>query len=128
MSDASAIPRSWSGPGIIQSFIALPETSKLKQETLEKWFDEVYVPALIETGAVKSAWRFKAANPEYDKQHMVIYKCPDLALVKAGKLESVPRTSDLFPTEEPVDVLIDSESRILSFVQLYETAKQSEGS
>lgn len=125
MSDGNATPPSWSGSGIIQSFFTLPASSELSQETLEEWLDEVYLNALIDTGAVTSAWRFKAANPEYGKQNLLIYKVPDLA--QAGKIRSVPRTSEKFPSGEPVDTFVESESRILSLVQLCETTKHPEG-
>ncbi|KAF2872533.1 hypothetical protein BDV95DRAFT_606135 [Massariosphaeria phaeospora] len=126
MSDANTTPPSWSGPGIIQNFIGLPESPKISQETLETWFDEVYVPALVKTGVVQSAWRFRAASPENGKQHMTIYKIPDLAQVAAGKLTHIPRTSNMFPSRAPVDDFVDLDSRVFSLVQLYETTKQPE--
>lgn len=127
MSDSVSKPQSWSGPGIMVSFISLKKDSQLSRETLEKWFDDVYVPAVLGTGIVKSAWKWEAAGPDYDKQHMVIYKVPDLAGAQSGKLKEVPRTSELFPTDGPVDDFIDFESRIFSLAQLYETSKQPEG-
>ncbi|KAF2266677.1 hypothetical protein CC78DRAFT_566739 [Lojkania enalia] len=126
MSDATGAPPAWSGPGIIQSFLTIPKTPDLSEEVLLKWFDEVYVPGLLATGVVTSSWRFKAANPDYSKQYMLIHKVPDLALVQAGKLENVPRISPSFPTDEPVDKFIKAESKILSLVELYETRKQPE--
>jgi hypothetical protein len=125
--NTSAASLAWSGPGIIQSFITIPEDSKLSEETLEKWLDNVYVPALIETGVVKSAWRYKAANPHSDKPLMSIYKIPELRDVQAGKLQDIKRTSDLFPTDKPLEDFVISESRILGLEQLYETTKQPEG-
>ena len=125
--NTSAALLAWSGPGIIQSFITVPEDSKLSEETLEKWLDNVYVPALIETGVVKSAWRYKAANPHSDKPLMSIYKIPELRDVQAGKLQDIKRTSDLFPTDRPLEDFVISESRILGLEELYETTKQPEG-
>jgi hypothetical protein len=125
--DTNAEPLAWSGPGIIQSFITIPESSKLSKETLEKWLDNVYVPALIESGVVKSAWHFKAANPHSDKPLMSIYKIPELRDVQAGKVQDIKRTSDLFPTDGPLEDFVVYESRILGLEQLYETTKQSEG-
>ncbi|KAF2653397.1 hypothetical protein K491DRAFT_694800 [Lophiostoma macrostomum CBS 122681] len=126
MSDASTNPPSWSGPGVVQTFITIPPSSQLDQETLSKWLDEVYLPAVIDTGVVKSAWRFKAANPDHGKQNLVFLKVPDLAPVQAGKLQAISRTSDMFPSSESIDAFVESESGIFSFVQLYETTKQPE--
>ncbi|KAF2642263.1 hypothetical protein P280DRAFT_262017 [Massarina eburnea CBS 473.64] len=118
----------WSGPGIMQSFISLKPGTKLSQETLEKWFEEEYIPAILDTGIVTSAVTWKAADPEYKHQGMVIYKVPDLTPVKEGKLkdDAVSRKSSLFPTDGPVDDFIEFESRILSLNQYFEVEKQPE--
>lgn len=118
-------PQPWSGPGVIFTFFKVPESSKVSQHAIEKWFDEEYVPKLLETGVVKSGWLYKAANPEYDKQHLLIYKVSDFA--QAGKLKEVPRTSEKGLFDGDVHSHIEFESRIYSFVQLYETSKQDEG-
>ena len=122
----TSIPE-WSGPGILQAFMTLAPSSALTQKTLEKWLDEIYVPALVNTGTVKSAWRYDAANPNNDKPLMLIYKVPNLRDVQAGKLQEVRRTSELFPTDEPLEAFIVSDLRILQFEQLYEMEKQPEG-
>jgi hypothetical protein len=116
-----------SGPGVVVTALTIPPTSKLSQETLSKWLDEIYLPAVIDTGVVRSAWRFKAANPDHGKQNLVFLKIPDLAPVQTGKLQAVSRTSDTFPSSEPIDAFVDSESRIFSFQELFETEKQPEG-
>jgi hypothetical protein len=125
--NTSATPPAWSGPGIIQNFITIPASSKLSEETLKKWLDEVYIPALIESGVVKSAWRYKAAKSHSEWPLMTIYKIPELQNVQDGKLQDIKRTSKLFPTSGPLEDFVTSESRILSFEQLYETTKQPEG-
>ncbi|KAF2692206.1 hypothetical protein K458DRAFT_354521 [Lentithecium fluviatile CBS 122367] len=119
-------PKQWSGPGIMQSYFKLKPGSKLSQETLEKWWQEEYLPKVVDTGIVKSAWTWNAVNPDYERQHMVIYKVPDLAPVQSDMLKKIPRTSDMFPTDGPVDDFIQFESRIFELVQLYETGKQPE--
>jgi hypothetical protein len=125
--DANAKP--WTGPGIMVSFAKLKKNSKLSQETLDKWWKEVYLPKILETGLVESEWTWKAADPNYKHQQMILYKMRDLAPVQAGglKADKIPRTSDMFPTDGPVDDFVDYESRIYSLVQLYETEKQPKG-
>jgi hypothetical protein len=123
----SAAKATRSGPGIIQGFFILRAESKLTQETLEKWFDEEYIPAMLGTGVIRAAQRYKAANPEYAKQNMVVYELADLASAKDGKLEKVPRVSSLFPTSDPVDSFVESEARILSMVEEYKTKEHVEG-
>jgi hypothetical protein len=126
MSDAAA-PPAWSGPGLLQTFFILPHGSQLPHETLEKWLDETYIPEIIGTGVVQSAWRFKAADSAYEKQHMILYKIPDLAQVKAGKLQEVPKTSDKFPNGGSVLDYSVALSIIFSFVELYPPTNRDEG-
>ncbi|KAF2184359.1 hypothetical protein K469DRAFT_580245, partial [Zopfia rhizophila CBS 207.26] len=121
-------PTVWSGPGIIVNLVRIPETSKITRGTLEKWFDDVYVPDLVATGVVTSAWRFKAANPDDAKQSMAIYKVLDLAPVQTGKLQTVKKTSETFPTDSHVDEFVESDSRMFSLVQLFQRERQPEDS
>jgi hypothetical protein len=123
----SATKANWSGPGIIQGFFTLPPDSKLTQETLEKWLDDEYNPAMLETKVVKAAHRFKAANPDYGKRNMVVYELDDLASAKSGELQEVSRVSSLFPSKEPVDSFVESEARILSLIEEYKKEEHPKG-
>ncbi|KAF2013827.1 hypothetical protein BU24DRAFT_424860 [Aaosphaeria arxii CBS 175.79] len=126
MSSASGSPPQLSGPGILQTFVSIPQSSQLAEDTLLQFLDNVYTPALIETGVVESVRRYKAANPAYDKQHMIVYNVPDLAPLLAGKLQKVPRTSETFPTNGPVEDFVEFESRIFSLAQVYQTVEHPE--
>ncbi|KAF1849863.1 uncharacterized protein K460DRAFT_274033 [Cucurbitaria berberidis CBS 394.84] len=121
-------PKPWSGPGVFLNFFKLNDSSKISLDTLEKWFDEEYVPELLATGAIKFAWLYKAANPSYDKQHLAVYKVSDLALVQAGKVQEIPRSSKNGLFDGDVDASIEFDTRIFSFVQKFETSKQDEDS
>jgi hypothetical protein len=120
-------PKAWSGPGAILSFFKLREPAKISPKTLEDWFDQEFVPALLATGAVSAAWQYQAANEGYDKQQVILYKVPDLALIQAGKFQSVPRTSKQSLFEGPVDDYIEVDTRVYSFAQLYETSRRDAG-
>jgi hypothetical protein len=117
----------WSGPGVIVSFFKLRDTATLSEKTLEDWFAREYVPALVAAGVIKKAWLYQAANADYDKQNIILYKVRDLALVQAGKIQEIPRTSKLSLFEGSVDDHIEVDTRIYSFVELYETSKHDEG-
>ncbi|KAH7125357.1 hypothetical protein B0J11DRAFT_528234 [Dendryphion nanum] len=117
---------SWSGPGLMQLAFSIPSTSKLSQETFDTWLNEVYLPALIDSGVVLSAWRYRAANLDYPKQHIALLKIGDLAPVQDGAIQKISRTSDKFPTNGPVEEFVDSESKIFALDQLFETERQPE--
>ncbi|KAF1960274.1 hypothetical protein CC80DRAFT_501525 [Byssothecium circinans] len=117
-----ATPPSWTGPGLMQSFMALTPSSELTQSVLDTWFETVYIPAILQTGIVSSASTWKVVNPAYKNQFMVLYTVPDLTPVKEGKLkeEAVSQKSDLFPGGRSVDEFIGFESRILKEVERFE--------
>ncbi|KAH7401598.1 hypothetical protein BKA66DRAFT_436714 [Pyrenochaeta sp. MPI-SDFR-AT-0127] len=117
---------SWSGPGVILSFVRLHRSARITEEAGQIWFHEEYVPRLLASGVVSHASHYKAANPDYDKQQLAVYKVPDLALVHAGKLTTIARNSDRGLFDGDVDDVMDFESRIYSLGQLYETSKQTE--
>ncbi|KAH7084952.1 hypothetical protein BKA63DRAFT_528813 [Paraphoma chrysanthemicola] len=118
--------QSWSGSGVILSFFKLRESSKVSEEALYTWFSEEFAPALLATGAVKSATLYKAANPNYDKQQLLLYNVSDLAAIQAGRLSDIARSSKLSLFEGSIDDHVEFEWRIYSFAQLYENAVQSE--
>lgn len=119
--------KAWSGPGAILSFFKLREPARISPKTLEDWFDQEFVPALLESGAVSAAWQYQAANEGYDKQQVILYKVPDLGLIQAGKFQIVPRTSKQSLFEGPVDDYIEVDTRVYSFAQLYETSRRDAG-
>jgi len=121
---ANNFTQAWSGPGIMQSFVNIKHHTGITEDTLEQWFDDVYVPNVLQTGIVKSASRWKAADTAYDKQWMILYEVDDLGLVQSGGLKKVPRTSTMFPTDGPVDNFIELESRVLSLEQNYGSARE----
>ncbi|KAF2035553.1 hypothetical protein EK21DRAFT_53970 [Setomelanomma holmii] len=119
--------KTWSGSGVILSFFKLRNTAEISLETIEIWFNEEYFPALLGTGAITSAVLYKAANPSYDKQYLLVYDVPDLSSV-AGKIQLVERSSKQSLFKGIVDDYVDNERRIYTFLQLYETKQHDEDS
>lgn len=118
----------------MQLFVKLRANSNLSQEILEKWFNEVYLPAVLNTGIVKAITSWKAANPNYERPWMIVFEIGDLSLVQHGnrnlrgsELHQISRTSEMFPSSGPVDDFVDFETRILKQIQLYGSSGNSAG-
>ncbi len=124
-----ADPQTWSGSGLILTYVDILDTSKLTTEAFDEWWIVEVVPKLVDTGAITWSWAYKAANPNNEKQRVYIYKVSDLAQVHAGVLMKIPRISEkgYFEGDLEADQLTNYESRIYSFEQLYETSKNEEG-
>ena len=61
------------------------------------------------------------------KQDIILLTVDDLGPIKDRKIETIPRTSERFPTGGPVEEFVDSETKIYALDQLYEFKKQPEG-
>ncbi|PVH94636.1 hypothetical protein DM02DRAFT_602184 [Periconia macrospinosa] len=103
----------WSGAGIVQGFFSPKAGSELMQETLDEWFKEISVPSIVKENVVTLASTWKAANPAYPKQNMILYEMPDLAPMRE-RLENYPTRAD---------GNLETEFRILALEQYYETEK-----
>ncbi|KAF2833640.1 hypothetical protein CC86DRAFT_415536 [Ophiobolus disseminans] len=115
-----------SGPGIVLGFFQIRDSSKASQHTLESCFDQELVPKLLETEGVTGAWLYKAANPAYNKQQILVYKLSDLASIQAKDLQRLAKTSKHSHLNGSVDDHVEFDSRSYSFVQLYEISEHSE--
>ncbi|OCL14285.1 hypothetical protein AOQ84DRAFT_281396 [Glonium stellatum] len=115
---------SLSGPGIIFIFFRLRDSSQASQAIIEKWYDEVHIPAMVASGGIPLAWRWKAANPDYEKPNLVIYKLPDLAFLQSDEYRSANKKSETVPDVGPIGQLVEIETRLYQMVQLFETEKQ----
>ena len=116
-----------SGPGIILSFLHLVPSSQLSFSTLQQWLHEDYIPALRSTNAITSAWLYQAANPTYNKQHLIVYQVPDISALQTPKLTSVPRTSKDNLFEGSIDQHVTFDTRVYSSVQRYQLEDHGEG-
>jgi len=118
---------SHAGPGTILSFLKLRDPSDASQKALESRLEQKLVPKLLKSGGVKGAWLYKAANPAYDKQYVVVYQLSDLASTESQKPGELARASKLSPDDESIDDLVEVDARMYSVVQTYETSKHGDG-
>lgn len=107
------------GPGLVVVFGTVPKDSPVSEETVTEWIDEEYIPRLLATHVIKSAGRFKAANPHFSRQIMIIYEVTDLSMLNDPKVKNVPRSGKRFPTDEPVETWVPFEMRVYSYVQIF---------
>jgi hypothetical protein len=115
------------GPGTILSFLKLQDPSDASQKALDSRLEQKIVPELLKSDGVKSAWLYKAANPTYDKQYVVVYQLSNLASIEHAGSGDLEKASRLSPDHEPLDELVEVDARVYSMVQAYETTKHGDG-
>lgn len=130
--DRSGADRRWTGRGVVQVLATLRDGSQLSQSTFERWLHEVYLPEVLNSGVTNAITSWKAASPNYERPWMILMEVRDLELLHqrhtaGGAFHSIPRTSDQFPTDGPVDEFVDFESRILSEIQVFGSNKTGLG-
>ena len=87
----------------------------------------MHIPGMVASSGIRSAWRWQAANPDYEKLNLVIYKVPDLAFLQSDEYKSTRKKSDTLPDAGLIDQFVESEIRHYQLVQLFEMEKQPEG-
>lgn len=123
MSNETTKPQ-WSGPGVVQTFVSLKGGSSHSQAELEKWIEEVYVPAILAAGAGATVSTFKAADPAYGKQHMILCEIPDLTRIKEQEtVEKKLLGKELDASEGSVGGDLEVGARILAMEEHFETEK-----
>ena len=113
------------GPGIWVSLSKITDDS-LSDELFNKWYNEVHVRDVLNTGLITKAYRFKNKNPKADRPYLAIYICPDMSVLGGEKMKSIPMTSDLLPAGKSCHDLASFDTRFYSTTQeiLKEEIKQ----
>lgn len=123
MSNGTTKPQ-WSGPGVVQIFVSLKEGSSHSQAELEKWIEEVYISKILTAGVGATVSTFKAADPAYGKQHMILCEIPDLTRIKEQEIvEKKLLGKDLDVSEGSVGGDLEIGARILAMEEQFETEK-----
>jgi hypothetical protein len=113
--------------GIILIFFKIKHLSSISEEVFEDWLNEEYVPALASTAGIETAWLYTAANPDYDKQQVVVCRASELSVVRVERLVDLTKNGEPLLLSQSFDDLIEPDLRIYSFVQLFETSTHTEG-
>ncbi|KAH8675716.1 hypothetical protein BX600DRAFT_507931 [Xylariales sp. PMI_506] len=108
-----------SGPGIlyVESKISDP---RLDEKTYVDWYENEHIPEVIGTSGIKSARRFKTADPNVDKPFLAIYTLGDLAFLKSDEFRKVNFKSDKLPGSGIIYDLADFDVRYDSLIQVYD--------
>lgn len=124
-SSSTQTMQSLTGPGLFLTFYSIPSSSPLTPSTLSSWLTSDYIPTAQAVGAISSATLYRAANPSYPKQNLVVYRIPDLKAIAEGKMASIPRLSregawqgDLYEGGN-----VEWESRIFRVTQVFDAGK-----
>lgn len=105
-----------SGPGIFASLSKITDDS-LSDETFNKWYSQVHIPDVIETGVITKAYRYRSKNPNAERPYLAIYTCPDMTVIGGEKMKGIPMTSDLFPDGKSCHDLASFDTRFYSTTQ-----------
>ena len=87
----------------------------------------MHIPGIVASSGIRSAWRWQAANPDYEKSNLVIYKLPDLAFLQSDEYKGAKEKIDTLPDADLIGQFVESETRLYQLVQLFETEEQPEG-
>ncbi len=65
--------------------------SNLDNETWQKWYQEVHIPDILNTGSVDRALLYRAASDDNPKQWLAVYDCYDLDFMQPDRFKNIPQ-------------------------------------
>jgi hypothetical protein len=105
-----------SGPGIFASLSKITDDS-LSDDVFNKWYNEVHIPDVIETGCITKAYRYRNKNPNAERPYLAIYTCPDMSVIAGEKMKGIPMTSDVLPGRKSCHDVASFDTRFYSTTQ-----------
>ena len=111
---------SFRGPGIIYITSRLI-SPLLSPETFNTWYVTVHIPDLLATGAVSSAYRFKALKPTSDAPYLTIYVLPDMGALQKeeAKFKAIPMTHASLSDGGPIQKFAEFDTRYYQLIQSF---------
>jgi hypothetical protein len=84
-------------PGFIYA-LTNPTHPDLNHERFNKWYDEVHVPDVVNSGMAELALRYKNLNPDAKYQYLAVYRIPDLGfMADPEKMKAIRTNHELLP-------------------------------
>jgi hypothetical protein len=106
-----------SGPGIFLSLSKITDKN-LSDDVFNRWYNEVHIRDVLNTGCITKAYRFKDKNPNAERPYAALYVCPDMSCIGGEKMKSIPMTSDMLPGGKNCHGLASFDTRFYSTTQV----------
>jgi hypothetical protein len=101
----------------------------LSDETYNKWYDEVHLGDVINTGLVDLALRYKNVNADSKYPYLAIYRVPDFEALQSSegmaKLMAIPRTHESLPDGKDLDELLETERGSAERIEVYDKSQSA---
>ena len=65
-------------PGLIWCNSKVTKPDELNRDSFCRWYSSVHIPDVLETGAVREAYRYLAIDPNEEMFHMTLYYVDDV--------------------------------------------------
>jgi hypothetical protein len=106
-----------SGPGIFLSLSKITNHELLSDDLFNKWYNEVHLPDVCATGAIKKAYRFRNKNPDAERPYVAVYICPDMSIIAGDKVKGIPMHSNILPQGKSIHELANFDTRFYKSMQ-----------
>ncbi|KAM0276540.1 hypothetical protein ACHAQH_006641 [Verticillium albo-atrum] len=115
------------GRGIlyVNSKIARPDL--MNEEQYMNWYDNDHIAEIIETSAMKTAFRYKDVDPDAETPFLAMYPMDDIGFTQTDEFKNIRVHSELLPGGGPIYDLADLDVRYYNLVQVYDPTNKGPG-
>lgn len=104
------------GPGILYVNSKITDRA-LSTDLFTKWYEEVHIPDIFETGGIKTAFRYYSTNGDgVERPYLALYPVKDVAFLQSNEFLSIPVHSTILPGTQAIFDLADFDTRYYSYL------------
>ncbi|RBQ68525.1 hypothetical protein VDGD_05095 [Verticillium dahliae] len=115
------------GRGILYVHSKIARPDLINEEQYMDWYDNDHMAEILETSAMKTAFRYKDVDPSAERPFLAMYPLDDMAFMQTDEFKGIRVHSDLLPGGGPVYDVAEIDVRYYKLTQVYDPTNKGPG-
>ncbi|KAM0328744.1 hypothetical protein ACHAQA_005157 [Verticillium albo-atrum] len=116
------------GRGILYVNSKIDRPDLIDEEKYMDWYDNDHIAEILETSAMKTAFRYKDVDfANADKPYLAMYPMDDIAFTQTDEFKNIRVHSDMLPGGGPIYDLAEIDVRYYNLIQVYDPTNKGPG-